>query len=124
MAGRKILKVRNALSSFQLHGFVALHHDAKFRLDELDAALAYAGLGRDALADWRVRLTERPLRNEELRHLDAALDHTPLEIGRKIEQQFSGPTGQTETFVPARRDNDQNPNGQGGAPPVTQHAPP
>src|SRR3546814_1079338 len=31
-AGRKILKVRNAQASFQLHGFVALHHDAKFRL--------------------------------------------------------------------------------------------
>src|SRR3546814_10330789 len=40
-AGRKILKVRNAQASFQLHGFVALHHDAKFRLDEFDAALAY-----------------------------------------------------------------------------------
>src|SRR3546814_15725872 len=87
MAGRKILKVRNALSSFQLHGFVALHHDAKFRLDEFDAALAYAGLGRDALADWRVRLTERPLRNEELRHPDAAPDHPPLEIGRKIDRK-------------------------------------
>src|SRR3546814_15878310 len=114
MAGRKILKVRNALSSFQLHGIVALHHDAKFRLDEFDAALAYAGLGRDALADWRVRLTERPLRNEEIRHLDAAPAHTPPEIGRKTEPQFSGTNRKNETVVTTHREQYENLNGTGG----------
>ena len=111
--GRKILRVRNAQASFQLHGFVALHHDAKSRLDEFDAALDFAGLGPDALAEWRERLTERPLRDEELRHLDAVLDHTPLEMGRKIEQQFSGPSGKTETLVPADRDYYENLIGKG-----------
>lgn len=112
---RNILRVRNVQASFQLHGFVALHQDAESRLDEFDAALAFAGLGPDALAEWRERFTGRPLRNEELRHLDAALDHTPLEIGRKIEQQFSGLTGKTETLVPADRDYYENLIGKGVA---------
>lgn len=120
--GRKILRVRNARASFRLHGFVALHHDAKARLDEFDAALAFAGLGPDALAEWRERLTDRPLRNEELRHLEAALNHTPLEIGRKIEQQFSGPTGKTETLVPADRGYYENLIGNGVAASVPQLA--
>lgn len=120
--GRKILKVRNAASTFQLHGFVALHHDSKSRLDEFDAGLGFAGLGRDALPDWRALLTERALRNEEVRHLDAALDHTPLEIGRKIEQQFSDPTGKTETLVPHDRDYYDNLIGKGVASSVEQLA--
>lgn len=120
--GRKILKVRNTASTFHLHGFVALHHDPKSRLDEFDAALTFAGLGPDALPDYRVLLTERSLRNEELRHLDAALDHTPLEIGRKIEQQFSGPTGKAETLAPADRDYYDNLIGKGVASSVAQLA--
>src|SRR3546814_17508629 len=104
MAGRKILKVRNALSSFQLHGFVALHHDAKFRLDEFDAALAYAGLGRDDLADWLVRLPERPPRNEELRPPASAPNTTPRAHRRKQQYPFSGTTGQTGTEVDRKSD--------------------
>lgn len=121
-AGRKVLSVRNAQAKFQLHGFVALHHDTNARLAEFDAALAFAGLSPDALADWRVRLTERSLHNEELRHLDAALDRTPLEIGRKIRQQFSGPTGKTETLVPSNREYYENLIGKGVATSVSQLA--
>src|SRR3546814_20059495 len=69
-AGRKILNVRNAQASFQLHGFVALHHAANFGIDAFDVAPAYAGLGRDSLADWIGRMPAEPLAHRGLPHPD------------------------------------------------------
>jgi hypothetical protein len=102
--GRRVLTLVRSDDRRELHGFVALHPDSLARLAEFDAALAVAGLPADALADWRARLTERPLGNEEMRHLDAALAHTPAAIARDIERQLAGPTGKTETMVPPHRD--------------------
>src|SRR3546814_20943930 len=60
-AGRKILKARNAQASFPPHGFVGLHPNAKFRMDEFAHPRSYASHRHVALVSGLLRPSRRTL---------------------------------------------------------------
>lgn len=102
-AGRSVITLALGEQKFKLGGLSALSPDRSTRLDEFECALYDAGLPPRALPQWRARLDDGPLENEEVLLLNTDLSRTPISGARVLDQELSSPTGKAETVVPPYR---------------------
>lgn len=102
--GHAVIRLFAGDRHFQVHGFGGLHPDTAERLRQFELALSDAGLPPTALPEWREKIAARPLENEEVRHFDNALMHTPISNCRALDAELQGPSGNIHTIVPPHRE--------------------